>query len=128
MDTKFSGLVYPAKSSRLELIDLLKEQMNAGYQPQDRASITRPILERVVADLEHAVQILDELQDQRTKLFNREKALEETVGRIMNAEIDLSTGQTKATVAGRLRDIAADLRKALSTPEQASLPTEKVKG
>lgn len=52
------------------------------------------------------------------------KALEETVGRIMNAEIDLSTGQTKATVAGRLRDIAADLRKALSTPEQASLPSE----
>lgn len=62
------------------------------------------------------------LSQSRVELMR--KALEETVGRIMNAEIDLSTGQTKATVAGRLRDIAADLRKALSTPEQASLPSE----
>lgn len=60
-----AGRIYPAKSARLELIDLLKEQMHAGYQPADRASITRPVLDRVVADLEHAVQLLDALQDAR---------------------------------------------------------------
>ena len=68
MDTvKFAGPTYPAKSGRLELIDLLKEQMSAGYQTQDRASITRPVLDRVVADLEHAVLILDALQEERAK-------------------------------------------------------------
>lgn len=61
------GRIYPAKSARLELIDLLKEQMHAGYQPADRAAITRPLLDRVVADLEHAVQLLDALQDERDK-------------------------------------------------------------
>lgn len=62
-----AGRIYTAKSARLELIDLLKEQMSAGYQPADRASITRPVLDRVVADLEHAVQLLDALQDERDK-------------------------------------------------------------
>jgi hypothetical protein len=66
------GRIYPAKSARLELIDLLKEQMHAGYQPADRASITRPVLDRVVADLEHAVQLLDALQDARDAKFSAE--------------------------------------------------------
>lgn len=64
---EIAGRIYPAKSARLELIDILKEQMHAGYQPADRASITRPVLDRVVADLEHAVQLLDALQDEREK-------------------------------------------------------------
>lgn len=64
---EIAGRIYPAKTARLELIDILKEQMNAGYQPKDRASITRPVLERIVADLEHAVQLLDALQDERDK-------------------------------------------------------------
>jgi hypothetical protein len=64
-----AGRIYPAKSARLELIDLLKEQIHAPYQAADRASITRPILDRVVADLEHAVQLLDALQDERDKVF-----------------------------------------------------------
>jgi hypothetical protein len=65
--SNIAGRIYPAKSARLELIDLLKEQLHAGYQPADRASITRPVLDRVVADLEHAVQLLDALQDERNR-------------------------------------------------------------
>lgn len=65
--SEIAGRIYPAKSARLDLIDILKEQMHANYQPADRASITRPVLNRVVADLEHAVQLLDALQDERDK-------------------------------------------------------------
>lgn len=70
-----AGRIYPAKSARLELIDILKEQMHAGYQPADRASITRPVLDRVVADLEHAVKLLDALQDERDKNVAAEFAM-----------------------------------------------------
>lgn len=62
-----SGRIYPAKSARIELIDLVKEVMSAGYQTGDRVSIPRTIMDRVVGDLEHAVLILDALQDERDK-------------------------------------------------------------
>jgi hypothetical protein len=65
--SSIAGPIYPAKSARLELIDLLKEQMNASYQRGERAYITRPILQRVIADLEHAVQLLDALQEERAR-------------------------------------------------------------
>ena len=61
------GRIYPAKSARLELIDLVKEVMHAPYQTGDRISIPRTIMDRVIGDLEHAVQILDALQDERDK-------------------------------------------------------------
>lgn len=64
-----------AKSAKLELIDLLQEQLCAPYQtPGDRASITRTILARVVDDLKHGVQILDALQDERQKNSDFEAA------------------------------------------------------
>lgn len=68
-----AGPIFPAKSARLELIDLLKEQMFADYQKPDRPSITKSILDRVVADLEHAVLLLDELQKVQDKLFSKEQ-------------------------------------------------------
>lgn len=68
-----AGPIFPAKSERLELIDLLKEQMFADYQKPDRPSITKSILDRVVADLEHAVLLLDELQKVQDKLFSKEQ-------------------------------------------------------
>lgn len=63
--TEIAGRIYPAKSGKIELIDLLKEQMHAGYQPADRASIMRATLDRVVGDLEHGIQLLDALQNER---------------------------------------------------------------
>lgn len=69
--SEIAGRIYPAKSAKLELIDLLQEQLCAPYQtPGDRASITRTILSRVVDDLKHGVQILDALQDERQKNVN----------------------------------------------------------
>lgn len=65
---EISGRIYPAKSARLELIDLVKEVMHASYQTGDRVSIPRTIMDRVVGDLEHAVQILDALQDERATI------------------------------------------------------------
>lgn len=62
-----AGRIYPAKSSRLELIDLLKEVIHAPYQAGDRVSIPRTIVDRVVSDLEHAVLLLDALQDERDR-------------------------------------------------------------
>lgn len=74
-ELKFAGMIYPAKSGKIELIDLLKEQINAGYQPHDRKSITLPILDRVLADLDHGVMVLDELQRERERIFGQESAL-----------------------------------------------------
>lgn len=63
----FAGRIYPAKSGKIQTIDILREQMEAGYQPSDRASITRPVLRRVLNDLEHGIQLLDALQNDRAR-------------------------------------------------------------
>ena len=47
-------------------------------------------------------------------MAEKREALEAIVGRLMNVEIDLQTGATKAVVAKRLREITNDLRSALS--------------
>ena len=82
-----SGRIYPAKSGRLELIDVLNEQIHAAYQPTDRASITRPVLERVVADLEHAVQLLDALQDERDKRIKADEEIERLRGLLYRCQV-----------------------------------------
>lgn len=67
-----AGRIYPAKSAKLELIDLLKEVMDAPYQQGDRVSVPRVIYQRAIDDLEHGVQVLDALQDERDKNFATE--------------------------------------------------------
>ncbi len=46
-------------------------------------------------------------------MAEKREALEAIVGRLMNVEIDLQTGATKAVVAKRLREITNDLHSAL---------------
>jgi hypothetical protein len=44
----------------------------------------------------------------------KREALNGIVGRLMNVEIDLQTGATKALVAKRLREITSDFKKIIA--------------
>ena len=77
-----SGRIYPAKSSKLELIDLVKEVMHADYQHGDRVLIPRTTMDRIVADLEHGVLILDALQDTRDEVTRYDFAERERVAAV----------------------------------------------
>lgn len=63
-----AGRIIPAKTAKLELIDHLKEIRSANYQTDNlRISIPRRAMDRAIADLEHGVQLLDALCDERDK-------------------------------------------------------------
>jgi hypothetical protein len=75
MDTfKFAGRIYTAKSARIELLDIVKEQA-AVHTHGDRVTLTKPVYDRIIGDLEHAVQLLDALQDERGRRIKAEERI-----------------------------------------------------